>query len=163
MKTSIVSILAFLGSAAAFAPLAPRVLRTAVVSNSHFSTVATQLKDKDLLISALQDNGVEVVVAETTQAVRGYQGSTVQAEIVIPQSNGQDIGFSFNGDSFEMVADLQFWGQQLPVESFLEKLTQRYSVNAVLESAQTGGFSQDLFVENKQDGTIEIELSRYVM
>ena len=40
-----------------------------------------------------------------------------------------------------MVADLQFWGQTTPVESFLEKLTQRYSVNAVLESAAFGGFA----------------------
>lgn len=155
-------IFALISTSAAFAPLAPSILRKAVVSNSHFSTIATQLKDKGLLISALNDNGVDVKVAETTQAVRGYQGSTVQAELVIPQSNGQDIGFSFNGETYEMVADLQYWGQTSPVEVFLEKLAQRYSVNAVLESAEQGGFTQDLFVENKQTGTVEIELSRYV-
>ena len=51
----------------------------------------------------------------------------------------------------------------MPVETFLEKVTQRYSVNAVLESAAEGGFSTDSFVTNLQTGTVEIELSRYVM
>lgn len=74
-----------------------------------------------------------------------------------------DIGFRYNGQAYEMVADLDFWGQNVPVDAFLEKLTQRYSVNAVLDSAAAGGFSTDQFVENKQTGTIEIELSRYVM
>lgn len=163
MKAALVAVLAFLGSAAAFAPLThPRVLRKAVVSYSHFTTIKTQLKDKELLISALQDTGIPVTVAATTQAVRGYQGQEAQAELVISQSNGQDIGFRFNGESYEMVADLQFWGQTVPVETFLEKVTQRYSVNAVLESAREGGFTTQ-FVENKQTATVEIELSRYVM
>ena len=49
------------------------------------------------------------------------------------------------------------------MESFLEKVTQRYSVNAVLESAAEGGFSTNSFVTNQETGTVEIELSRYVM
>ena len=129
---------------------------------SHFSTVQTQLKNKDLLVKSLKDVNVNVIVADKTMPVRGYQGETVQAELAIQQENGQDIGFRFNGQTYEMVADLQFWGQTVPVETFLEKVTQRYSVNAVLESAQEGGFSTDSFVTNSQTGTVEIELSRYV-
>lgn len=45
----------------------------------------------------------------------------------------------------------------------MEKLTQRYSVNAVLESAAEGGFTTDQYVENKQTNTIEIELYRYAV
>jgi hypothetical protein len=161
----VVALAALLAPAAAFAPRASRALtRRSGISMSHFSTVQTQLKNKELLVKSLKDVNVNVIVAEhETMAVRGYQGETVQAEIAIQQDNGQDIGFRFNGQSYEMVADLQFWGQTMPVESFLEKVTQRYSVNAVLESAAEGGFSTNSFVTNQETGTVEIELSRYVM
>ena len=82
---------------------------------------------------------------------------------VLAPRPGQTTSFRFNGQAYERVADLQFWGQSVPVETFLEKVTQRYSVNAVLESAAEGGFSTDSFVTNPQTGTVEIELSRYVM
>jgi len=164
MKASFIALLAaFVGPAVAFTPVSRAFTRKGGVMMSHFSTIKTQLKDKELLLSSLKDIGVEVNVAETTQPVRGYKGETVQAEIAIAQENGQDIGFRFNGEAYEMVADLQFWGQTVPVETFLEKLTQRYSVNTVLESAAMGGFTTEQFVENKVDGTVEIELSRYVM
>jgi hypothetical protein len=159
----LLALAALLAPAAAFAPANRAFTRRSGITMSHFSTVQTQLKDKDLLVKALRDVDIPVIVAEDTMAVRGYQGETVQAELAIQQDNGQDSGFRFNGQAYEMVADLQFWGQSVPVETFLEKVTQRYSVNAVLESAAEGGFSTDSFVTNPQTGTVEIELSRYVM
>ena len=56
------------------------------------------------------------------------------------QANGKDFGFVFNGKEFELVADVQFWQQSLPVEVFLEKLTQKYTVNTILDEAQKEGF-----------------------
>ena len=162
MKLSLLLFAAFVGQVVSFAPSNRAFTRRSGITMSHFSTVQTQLKNKDLLVKSLKDVNANVIVAEETMPVRGYQGETVQAELAIQQENGQDIGFRFNGQTYEMVADLQFWGQTVPVETFLEKVTQRYSVNAVLESAQEGGFSTDSFVTNSQTGTVEIELSRYV-
>jgi len=128
---------------------------------SHFSTVKTQLKDKSLLVSSLRDLNVNVKEYDTPQTVRGWRGETSQAEIVIEQENGQDIGFNFNGESYEMVADLEFWGQKVPMEVFLEKLNQRYSFNVIMESAAASGFTTETLVESKVDNTIKISMSRY--
>ncbi len=161
-------MLALLGAATAFSPstFSPRVLRRAVVTMSHFSTVRTQLKNKELLLSSLNNLGLAAQVAPSVEEripVRGYAGKTVLADIAIAQANGQDIGFRWNGKTYEMVADLEFWAQGVSVERFLEKITQRYSVNAVLESAAEGGFTMEQFVENKVTNTIEIEMYRYVV
>ena len=60
-----------------------------------------------------------------------------------------------------MVADVQFWKQSTPIELFLERLTQRYSVNTVLNEAEVEGF-----VVNKQfmtqTGDVKVILERYV-
>ncbi len=102
-------LLAFCGVTLAFTPSRSVFSRTNVVRMSHFSTVKTQLKDKQLLLKSLDDIGVKTILpaAEATLPVRGYNGQTIPAEIAISQENGQDIGFRFNGKAFEMVADLQ--------------------------------------------------------
>ena len=112
----LLALAALLAPAAAFAPANRAFTRRSGITMSHFSTVQTQLKDKDLLVKALRDVDIPVIVAEDTMAVRGYQGETVQAELAIQQDNGQDIGFRFNGQAYEMVADLQFWGQSPNVD-----------------------------------------------
>jgi len=164
MKTAVVALLSLLAvPAAAFAPLVsrPAFTRKGGVAQSHFSTVQTQLKDKDLLVGALEDIGVTVIVGEAIP-VRGYNGQITKAEVAVAQENGQDIGFRFNGNAYEMVADLEYWGQSSPADFWLEKLTKQYSVNAVMNAASEGGFATEQFVENKETGVVQIELSRYV-
>jgi len=132
MQTVVSLLLALLVPATAWAPMPRALNRRACISMSHFSCVKTELKDKELLLSSLQDIGVSVKVAEKELIpVKGYKGLTTDAEMAITQENGHDIGFRYNGQAYEMVADLDFWGQTVPVDAFLEKLTQRYSVNAV--------------------------------
>ena len=58
---------------------------------SHFSQIKTQIRDLSSLQAALTDLGVSWKAGP--QPVRGYQGQTQTAEIVIEQENGYDIGF----------------------------------------------------------------------
>ena len=143
----------------AFLPFNNRIVRNRVISSSHFSTVNTMIKEKELLIKSLNDNNVKVL--DTPQVIKGYDGAEVQSDITIEQNNGKNIGFVFNGETFELIADLQFWDQNVPVELFLEKITQRYSLHSVLKSAKEGGYNTDFLKVNKDTGTIEIEISRY--
>ncbi len=80
---------------------------------SHFSQIKTQIRNLSSLKSALSDIGVEW--KEGPCPVRGYQGQTQTAELAIEQNNGYDVGFKWNGSEYELVADLQFWGQTLPL------------------------------------------------
>ena len=122
---------------------------------SHFSTVRTELRDRQALIDALADLGHPPL--EGSQPVRGYRGQTVLADLAVPQEQGADIGFRWNeaNGSYELVADLDLWKQTIPVERFLARLTQRYALRTVLAASAEEGF-QVAQQTNELDGTIEI-------
>ena len=128
---------------------------------SHFSSVSTQLKDKDLLIQSLYDINENFNILDEPTMVRGYNNVEVLADVVIRQETGIDIGFTLNGDVYEMVTDLQFWNQSVPVEVFLERLAMKYSYNSIISSCKEEGYVTNYIKNNQEDGTIEIEISRY--
>ena len=85
---------------------------------SHFTTVKTELRDRQALVEALSDLGHAPEVGALQ--VRGYRGQTVTAELAVCQGNGADIGFRLNPatGSYELVTDLDLWSQAVPVERF---------------------------------------------
>ncbi len=125
---------------------------------SHFSSIKTQIRDLNALKKALSD--LQVDWKSGPSAVRGYQGDTRTAEVVIEQDNGYDVGFGWNGEEYELVADLQYWKQPLTVNRFLSKVTQRYAVNTVLDTTVDQGFQVSEQVNN-QDGTVRLVLQRW--
>ncbi len=75
-----------------------------------------------------------------TRNVRGYKGQTLKADLVLEQENNYDIGFSWNGNEYELVADLQYWQQPLTVDGFLRQVTQRYAYHTVVNETANQGF-----------------------
>jgi hypothetical protein len=57
---------------------------------SHFTTIKVQIKNGELLHQVLEELGYQV---ECNVQVRGYHGEKTNAEYVIRQSNGYDLGF----------------------------------------------------------------------
>ena len=127
---------------------------------SHFSTVKTELRQLGPLMTALQDLGYSPEQGE--RQVRGYRGQTVQADISVVVQEGGDIGFRWNAQSgvYELVTDLDLWKQQIPVERFLTRLTQRYALNTVLSASLQEGFQVEKQI-NLQDGGIELVVTRW--
>ncbi len=125
---------------------------------SHFSQIKTQIKDLTSLQSALSDLGVDWKAGP--QQVRGYRGQTRQAEVAIEQANGYDIGFSWNGNEYELIADLQYWQQPLTVEGFLNRVSQRYAYHTVVKETARQGF-QLAEQQQNQDGSIRLVLQRW--
>ena len=125
---------------------------------SHFSQIKTQIRNLTSLQSALSDLGIDWKAGPTE--VRGYQGQTRSAQVVIEQENGYDLGFAWNGQEYEFVADLQFWQQPVPVEQFLRKITQRYAYQTVVNETAKQGF-QVTEQRNHQDGSIRLVLQRW--
>lgn len=127
---------------------------------SHFSTVKTELRQLGPLMTALQDLGYSPEQGE--RQVRGYRGQTVQADISVEVQEGGDIGFRWNAQSgvYELVTDLDLWKQQIPVERFLTRLTQRYALNTVLSASLQEGFQVEKQI-NLQDGGIELVVTRW--
>ena len=127
---------------------------------SHFSTVKTELRDRESLLAALRDLGQEPSAGE--QPVRGYRGQTVTADLCCPQSEGGDIGFRWNSaeQHYELVTDLDLWKQSVPVERFLAQLTQRYALQSILRSSAEEGY-QVAEQRQQSDGSIELVVTRW--
>jgi hypothetical protein len=127
---------------------------------SHFSTIQTELRDRDALLGALGDLGYSA--SEEAQPVRGYRGQQVTAEVAIRQEQGGDIGFRLNPDTgcYELVADLDLWRQPVPVERFLSQLNQRYALRTILAATAEEGF-QVSEQSQQLDGSIELVVTRW--
>lgn len=125
---------------------------------SHFSQIKTQIRNLTSLQAALSDMGIDW--KSGSREVRGYRGQTYKAEISIEQNNGYDIGFSWNGEEYELVADLQFWEQAWSVNRFLSMVTQRYAYHTVVSETAKQGF-QISEQQKNEDGSIRLVLQRW--
>ncbi|AOY83180.1 DUF1257 domain-containing protein [Moorena producens JHB] len=125
---------------------------------SHFSTIKTQIRNRSSLETALTDLGIDWESGPSP--VRGYQGQTRTAEVVIEQENDYDIGFSWNGNAYELVADFQYWQQPWSVDGFLQRVTQRYAYNTVIKETAKQGFEVAEQQDNK-DGSIRLVVQRW--
>jgi Protein of unknown function (DUF1257) len=125
---------------------------------SHFSQIKTQIRNLESLKDALADLGIEWKPGP--QEVRGYRGQTHDAEVTIEQDNGYDIGFKWNGKEYELVADLQYWHQNLSVDGFLRQVTQRYAYHTVVKETAKVGFQVSEQQKN-EDGSIRLVVQRW--
>jgi hypothetical protein len=125
---------------------------------SHFSHIKTQIRNLDSLQAALSSLGIDWKAGP--QPVRGYQGQTKTAAVVVAQDNGYDLGFSWNGTEYELVADLQYWQQPLTVDRFLSQVTQRYALETVLSTSANQGF-QVAEQHQNPDGSIRLVVQRW--
>lgn len=125
---------------------------------SHFSQIKTQIRDLTSLQQALTDLGVAWKAGP--RPVRGYRGQTHDAEVVIEQDNGYDVGFSWNGQEYALVSDLQYWQQPLSVDGFLRRVTQRYAYHTVVKETTRQGF-QVAEEQRQADGSIRLVVQRW--
>ena len=125
---------------------------------SHFSQIKTQIRNLASLEAALTDLGIEWKPG--SRIVRGYRGQTRNAEVTIEQDNGYDLGFSWNGTEYELIADLQYWQQSLSVDGFLRRVTQSYAYHTVIKETARQGF-QVAEQQKNEDGSIRLLVQRW--
>jgi len=125
---------------------------------SHFSQVKTQIRSLEPLQKALTELGVNW--KSGASPMRGHQGNTTMAEVVIEQDNGYDVGFQWNGSEYALVSDMQFWQQPWTVESFLQKVTQRYAIATVMTESSSKGFALSE-QQVREDGSVRLVLQRW--
>lgn len=123
---------------------------------SHFTTIKVQIKRGEILHQVLQELNYQV---ECNTNVRGYRGDTTQAEYVIRQNNGYDLGFRRSGENYEIVAD--FWGAKINQQQFVNSISQKYAHKTLMATVQEQGFN----VEDEEvlaDGTVRVVVGRWV-
>ena len=127
---------------------------------SHFSTIKTKITEKTILIEALNLLGhwPEENQELSIYGAHSKNHSKVNADLAITE----DIGFKLNPETkaYDLVAELDTWDLDVPVQRFIDKLTQQYAKVTLLAAAEEEGFT--LAEEhNKIDNTIELVVNRW--
>jgi len=124
---------------------------------SHFSTIKTKIKDKDVLIKALNSLSYSAQENVLLDNPVDHQHEQVKVEVGITRY----VGFKRHSDgTLNLVAELDAWEEPFPIERFLQKVTQEYAKCIVVETAQSKGFN--VTTEQKDvDNTIEIVMEKW--
>ena len=127
---------------------------------SHFSTIKTQLKEAKPLVKAL--NNLGYIINQEEKFVKGYRGKFTAVDISMNLPGDTKVGFKWNTNSksYELVADLDLWKFELPVERFISKVTQMYAYQTIISKTKEDGY-QLVEQKNKNDGSIEMVLTKW--
>ena len=123
---------------------------------SHFTHIKTRFQNLFYLEKAL--NRLNINFKEKEKVSENSNINTVN--VIIPQLNGYDIEFSWNGQEYEMVVDMSFWEQTSPIESFIDKIAQQYAGEVIIGESQKMGFQPIQYNQNL-DGSNTLILERW--
>ena len=123
---------------------------------SHFTHMKTRFQNLFYLEKALN----RLSIAHSQQKVTIQDGTFSQINLVIPQSNGYDIEFSWNGQEYDLIVDMSFWEQPYPIENFMDQIAQQYAGEVVIGESQKIGF-QPVKYEQNLDGSNTLVLERW--
>ena len=121
---------------------------------SHFTHMKTRFQNLFYLEKAL--NRLNIVYKEKNS----HNSDLSNINLIIPQSNGYDIEFSWNGQEYEFVVDISFWEQAYPIESFIDKISQQYAGEVIIGESQKIGF-QPIKYQQNGDGSNTLVLERW--
>ena len=129
---------------------------------SHFTCIKTQIKDRPNLIEALQVMGHDIEenkVLVVNNPVHADEHPEFFAEVAIRN----DIGFRWNKntENYELVAELDTWDLDVPVERFIEKVTQQYARMTLHNTVKEEGFqiAEEWEMDNN---SIELTVTRWI-
>jgi Protein of unknown function (DUF1257) len=125
---------------------------------SHFTHMKTRFQNLFYLEKAL--NRLSIVNKQEKKIINNSDSKSYSMNLIIPQSNGYDIEFSWNGQEYELVADMSFWEQPYPVESFIDKISQQYAGEVIIGESQKIGFQPIKYNQNA-DGSNTLVLERW--
>ena len=129
-----------------------------VKTMSHFTKIKTKLYDRVTIEKSLSDLNLEWEGSE--KKIRGYNNQEHSADIVIRQNNNHDIGFKWNNNEYELVADLMFLDQTYSVDKFLNQIHQRYAFNLITKVSEEQSL-QFVETENLEDGSIRLLVRKF--
>jgi len=119
---------------------------------SHFTHIKTRFQNLFYLEKALNRLKIEY------KKVNSFQ--TSHPNLIITQSNGYDLEFSWNNGEYELIADISFWQQTYPIETFMDQIAQQYAGEVIIGESQKIGF-QPIKYQHNSDGSNTLVLERW--
>ena len=121
---------------------------------SHFTHMKTRFQNLFYLEKALN----RLNINHQEKASSKVESSNMN--LIIPQSNGYDIEFAWNGQEYELVVDMSYWQQPYPIENFIDKVAQQYAGEVIIGESQKTGF-QPIKYQQNADGSNTLILERW--
>ena len=125
---------------------------------SHFTHMKTRFQNLFYLEKAL--NRLNIVHKKQEETIDNSSFEPQNADLIIPQSNGYDIEFAWNGQEYELIVDMSFWEQPYPIESFIDKIAQQYAGEVIIGESRKIGF-QPIKYQQNADGSNTLVLERW--
>lgn len=119
---------------------------------SHFTYIKTRFQNLFYLEKALNRLNITYKQQEVS--------SDNHVNLIIPQSNGYDVSFCWNGKEYDLIADLNCWEQSYSTDSFIDQVSQQYAGEVVIGESQKTGFQPVKYQQNS-DGSNTIVLERW--
>jgi|TARA_B100001996_G_scaffold274037_1_gene214841 hypothetical protein len=123
---------------------------------SHFTTIKTKFKCKNTLLKSLQVLGHET--EEDVLLVNPQGHDHKQWNVCVALND--EVGFKWTGEEYELVAELDAWDFDVPVQRFIDKLTQQYAEEKIRATIKEQGFVVEER-NNTTDGTVELVVGRW--
>ena len=129
---------------------------------SHFSTIKTKIKEKPILLEALEllqydvKENQDLVITNPDHA---EDHPVVRAEVAITN----DSGFRWNEETktYDLYSDDATWDLDVPVSRFLDKVTQQYARMTIHSAIKEEGFTVAEEWE-MDDNSIELTVTRWI-
>lgn len=121
---------------------------------SHFTQIKTCFKNLLYLEKALD----KLNIAHKQKLVS--DSKSFSTNLVIPQSNNYDIEFIWSGEEYNLVIDQTFWKQSFSIENFIQRLSQKYAGETIINESQKIGFRPVKYQQNL-DGSNTLVLERW--
>jgi len=126
---------------------------------SHFSTIKTKIKNKPELVEALELLQYNVVQDVQLENPLDHQHKQWNVDVAI----SDEIGFRLNKNTgtYELVSDQQTWDLDVPVQRFIDQVTQQYARMAIHNTVKDQGFQVEEEWE-MDDNSIELTVTRWI-
>ena len=82
------------------------------------------------------------------------------SKLIISQSNGSNLEFSWNGQEYELIVDRDFWQQSCSINTFVDQIAQKYAGEVIIGESQKIGFQPVNYKQNI-DNSNTLILQRY--
>ena len=105
---------------------------------SHFSTIKTTIKNRPELVEALELLQYNVVQDVQLENPLDHQHKQWNVDVAI----NDEIGFKLNNSTgtYELVADEQTWDLDVPVQRFIDQVTQQYARMTIHNTVKDLGY-----------------------
>nr|QCI07428.1 hypothetical protein [Leiomenia cribrosa] len=116
---------------------------------SHLTQIKTKITNKEILGKTLNDLGF------TYQYI-----DQKNLNMIVKDQSMNEFEFNWNNNKYSLIADTDIWQNNIKIENLINKITQQYSYNCILETSVKEGFN-NVSKDFLQDGSIKIVIQRW--